>query len=209
MRTPRPHATPRASLRRPRSRAAAFGLGVALLGACGSPSQGARLAPEYNPDTGQLERLAYDANQNGVAESVSFFRGSRIERIEVDVDEDGRVDRWEHYGADGRLVKVGFSRRTDGRENAWSFADAAGAIQRIEIAAGDDPTRVTRTEYFEREALVRAEEDTDADGRVDKWEWYEQGRLARLAFSEPGGATRQEISYAADGSVQLASNAGQ
>jgi hypothetical protein len=30
--------------------------------------------------------------------------------------------------------------------------------------------------------LTRAEEDTDADGRIDRWEQYEGGALASVAF---------------------------
>ena len=44
----------------------------------------------------------------------------------VDQDEDGRIDRWEYYGPDRRLEKIGFSRAKDGIEDAWSFFDARG-----------------------------------------------------------------------------------
>ena len=39
-----------------------------------------------------------------------------------------------------------------------------------------------RTEFYEKGALARAEEDTDADGRVDKWERYESGALVSVSF---------------------------
>jgi hypothetical protein len=34
--------------------------------------------------------------------------GTRIDRIEIDRDEDGRIDRWERY-KDGKLATVGTS----------------------------------------------------------------------------------------------------
>lgn len=172
--------------------------------ACGGASQSSNavMQPDYNKETGQLERLRHDANGNGVAESTSYMDGGRIARIEIDLNEDGRIDRWEYYGADQRLEKVGFSRSSDGHEDAWSYADAAGTVMRVEIAAAPGE-RVTRTEYFDRGVLARAEEDTDADGVVDRWETYEQGRLARLAFSTVSGEPAHALVYAADGNVQL------
>jgi len=37
---------------------------------------------------------------------------------------------------------------------------------------------VNRTEFYEGGALARAEEDSDGDGRPDKWETYRDGALA-------------------------------
>jgi hypothetical protein len=172
--------------------------------ACGGPigSSGTEIHPEYNKDSGRLERLLHDANANGVAETVSDVDGDRIVRIEVDLDEDGRPDRWEYYGENHRLERVGFSRASDGHENAWSYADPTGAVVRIDIA-GEPDGRVTRIEHFDRGVLARAEEDTDADGTPDKWETYEQGRLARLAFGAAHGEPARALVYAADGTVRM------
>jgi hypothetical protein len=68
-------------------------------------------------------------------------------------------------------------------------------------------TRIVRVEFYERGALARVEEDTDGDGRIDKWETYGPGGgLAAVAFDAarrgrpdrrlvylPGGATRLEV----------------
>ena len=183
----------------------AFVLTAGLTTTCQSPADPPRTAiePVYNPDTGELTLLRHDANRNGIAETLSHMRGTKIVRIDVDIDEDGRVDRWEHYDAEQRLQKIGFSRAHDGREDAWSFADAAGAIARIEWAApGTD--RVTRTEHYEHGALVGAEEDSDANGAINRWETYDHGRLARLAFdAADADAATTVLTYRADGSVHV------
>jgi hypothetical protein len=41
---------------------------------------------------------------------------------------------------------------------------------------------VSRIEHFEKGALTRAEEDTDGDGRIDKWETYRESQLLVVAF---------------------------
>jgi len=183
-------------------RGAAAAVVAGLAAACGAPQE-PPLRPAYDSRTGRLETLAYDGNHNGIAEAVGHLEGSRIVRVEVDVDEDGRTDRWEYYGAGQQLEKVGFSRTGDGRENAWSYADPDGRVVRIEIAGGADPARITRTEHFHDEAIVRAEEDTDADGRVDKWETYRKGRLASLAFGDGAGVPVRALLYEEDGSVRF------
>jgi hypothetical protein len=173
----------------------------------GTPPQDGRIEPVYDKETGRLQLLRYDANHNGVADTFSYMNGSRVERIEIDVDEDGRIDRWEHYSDGGRLAKVGFSRAKDGREDAWSYAAPDGSISRIEVSSGGDGL-VSRTEHYDHERLVSAEEDTDRDGLTDKWESYESGRLARLAFdTRRSGAPTRTLVYEADGRVRIESGA--
>lgn len=195
----------------PRVARAAALVWVASLGAaCGRTSAppAGRVQPEYDKATGRLERLTYDANGNGTPDTFSEMDGSRVVLVEIDANEDGRIDRWEHYDADQRLEKIGVSRADDGREDAWSYLDDKGAVVRLDLSVGRDG-RVTRTEHYAGQSLVRAEEDTDANGTIDKWEEYADGRLARVAFDPSGtGAPTQALAYAADGSVHVESDAG-
>ena len=129
--------------------------------------------------------------------------GARVLRIEIDQDQDGKVERWEYYGPGQKLEKVGFSRSNDGKEDAWSYAAADGSISRIEIATRRDG-KISRTEHYEKDAPVRAEEDTNGDGKIDKWETFDAGRLASVAFdSTHRGAPDRRLVYAADGSVRI------
>ena len=49
-----------------------------------------------------------------------------------------------------------------------------------------------------------AEEDTDGDGAIDKWESYEAGRLASVAFdSMHRGRPDRRLTYSPDGSVKV------
>lgn len=166
-----------------------------------------RVAPKvesvYDPETRRLTLLRVDADRNGTAETRSHMSGNRVVRIEVDTDEDGLVDRWEHYAPDQTLTRVGFSRARDGYEDAWSYADASGQITRIEISATRDG-RVTRTEHFADARLTRVEEDADQDGHIDRWEAYEAGRLTQLSFDTSGaGRPTSTLMYLPDGSVEV------
>jgi hypothetical protein len=178
---------------------------IALItAACSGPSTPANnLEPVYNKKTGRLEVLKYDADGDGKFDTVSYMDGARIVRIEIDRDEDGKIDRWEYYGADQKLEKVGFSRANDGIEDAWSFSDASGAVVRIEVATKRDG-KPSRFEYYEKNVLARVEEDTDGDGRIDKWETYDGKRLASVAFDlQHRGSPDRRVVYGTDGSARM------
>jgi hypothetical protein len=196
----------------PRPTEARIGRSVSVLalllaiGGCGQArTSSGGIEPVYQPDTGALTMLKHDADANGTVDTFSYMQGSRISRIEIDRDQDGRIDRWEHYGPSQTLERVGFSRARDGHEDAWSYADAAGRIVRVEIDTRRDG-RVSRTEHYEADVLARAEEDTDGDGRTDRWEAYDGGRLTRISFDTAhAGVPTHTLTYDADGSARVTS----
>jgi hypothetical protein len=178
-----------------RFRSALILLLALISAACGDDTNhSARNAiqPVYNTQTGRLELLKYDANGNHKPDTFSYMNGAQILRIEIDPDEDGRIDRWEYY-VDGALVRLAVSTRHDGK--------------------------ATRMEFFEGNLLARAEEDTDFDGHIDKWETFDAaGRMSSVAFDTthqgradrrlmygPGGTARVEIDRSGAGVWQPAS----
>ena len=175
-----------------------------LMAACGAaPTSRNRIEPTYNEKTGKLETLKYDADGDGKFDTFSYMDGARIVRIEIDRDGDGKVDRWEYYGPGQKLEKVGFSRANDGIEDAWSFFDVRGAVVRIETSTTRD-RKPNRFEYYADNVLTHAEEDTDGDGRIDKWETYDGGRLASVAFdTRHRGTADRRLVYAKDGSARM------
>ena len=161
-----------------------------------------RIHPAYDQKTGKLRQLTYDSDHNGKTDTWSYMDGSRVLRIEIDKNEDGRIDRWEYYSNDQRLEKIGISRSNDGKVDSWLFSGADGTIARIELSLMRDG-RVDRTEYYEAGVLTRAEQDTDGDGRVDKWETYDgRGALANVAFdTKKRGVPDRRLVYRDDGSL--------
>ena len=162
-----------------------------------------KIEPTYNKKTGRLELLRYDSNGNGRFDTFSYMDGARIVRIEIDQDEDGKIDRWEYYAPGQKLEKVGYSRAQDGVEDTWSFADANGVVERVETSTKRN-RKADRVEHYDKDVLVRAEEDTDGDGRFDKWETYDGTRLTSVAFDTTHrGTPDRRLIYHADGSVRI------
>jgi hypothetical protein len=189
---------------RPFFAAAIFMASSLVLPSCGgppSPQLGTGIQAVYDPATGRLQQLRLDSDKNGTVDTVSYMDGTRVIRIEVDKDEDGRVERWEYYGPERQLEKVGFSRANDGKEDAWSFNGLDGSVVRIDISTERDG-RVTRTEHYQNGVLTRAEDDDDRDGRADRWETYDGGRLASVAFDTTHrGTPDRRLVYGADGAA--------
>jgi hypothetical protein len=178
-----------------------------------------RITPEYDR-SGKLQLLKYDSKGNGQVDTWSYMDGARVVRIEIDKDGNGSIDRWEYYDANQKIEKIGSSRLNDGKADAWSFAGPDGAIARIEISTHRND-KIDRIEYYEHAVMVRAEEDGDGDGRPDKWETYDSGRLTTVAFDTshrgvpdrrltygPGGTATMEVDRSGDGRfVPLAADA--
>jgi hypothetical protein len=164
---------------------------------------------KYDPVSGRLKELAFDTTKNGRNDSVGFMDGTHVQRIEVDEDEDGKVDRWEFYGAGRRLERLGFSRQRNGVLDAMALYGEAGDVERIEISTRSDGL-FNRTEFYQSGSLARVEEDTNGDGRIDKWETFaidprgpagQSGPIVTASFDDlfRGTPTRRLV-YLPDGS---------
>jgi antitoxin component YwqK of YwqJK toxin-antitoxin module len=152
--------------------------------------------PTYDAKTGKLTELTYDRNKNGRIDTWTAMDGTKPLRTRIDLDEDGKIDRWEYYDDKGGLAKVGFSRKNDGKVDAWAYAAPDGKLSRVEISSTGDEQTIDRWEFYEGGNLVRAEEDFDRNGRVDRWETYANGVLETAAMDENGdGRPDRRLTY--------------
>ena len=165
---------------------------VLLAAAVPGCSRGSSNDPKavYDPQTGALRALAYDVNHTGRNDAVMYMDGTRIQRIELDADGNGKVERWDFYGQDGKLARVGLSQKNDGVMDAEALYTEGGALARLRISTKRDG-RFDRTEFYENNLLVRSEDDTNGDGKPDKWDTYE------VQPDAPAGAPRTSITSTA------------
>ena len=150
--------------------------------------------PTYDAATGKLTELTFDANKNGKIDTWTEMDGNRPVRSRVDRNEDGRVDRWEYYDAAGKLHKVGFSRTGEDKPDAWAYPNADGRILRIEASSSGDEARIDRWEEYGDGPtnadgvgpLRQVVQDTNGDGKRDKWERYGNNLVVAVEFDENG-----------------------
>ena len=186
-----------------------LGISVTMLlaaAACSKPPPdpaAGGLKPTYDKTTGKLAQLASDRNRNGVLDTWTDMDGARPLRSRIDQDEDGKIDRWEYYGEQGQLLKVGFSRTNDSTPDSWSFPDPDGTIARVEISSKADEKAIDRWEFYTGNRLVRVEQDSNGDGRADMWEIYEGAALKTAAYDEDSdGKPDRRLTYN-DGQLAL------
>ena len=141
---------------------------VAAFNGCGDAPREQRVQAEYDKTTGKLSQLTVDVTKDGKPNITSYMDGSKFLRIEIDTNEDGKIDRWEYYSADQKLERVGFSRANDGTADAWAFHRPDGSIERVEVSTKRDgkPNRTSST----RKGRWHEPGRYNGDGRVDKWE---------------------------------------
>jgi hypothetical protein len=146
---------------------------------------GPAITPVYNEDTNRLERLTSDRNGDGKVDTWAYMDGRVLRRIDIDRDADDVVDRVEHY-----LLPP----------NPDPRAPLGGVqIATVEESAGPDRL-VVRREQYEAGVLDRVEEDSDADGRMDRWEEHVDGRLYRVTFDlHKRGIADRRMTYAGGG----------
>jgi hypothetical protein len=103
----------------------------------------------YGP-TGKLERALSDADGDGVAEAIVYYRSDgKPERSELDTDGDHAIDRWETLRRDGTVAVSAHSRRGGGLPDAWAYVDEDGFVYQNDFDDDGDGT-VDRTEYKKR-----------------------------------------------------------
>jgi hypothetical protein len=156
----------------------------------------------YYDSLGQLARILNDTNGDGRPDRIAHYKdGKTIFLIELDLDHDGWIDRWEHYDPSGRLVKVGQWRRARGKEDTWTSLGADGQPTRVDNDDDGDGL-VDRADVLRAGQVVSVEIDADRDGRIDRWQVWEKGRLRREDLDTDGdGKPDRRISYDARGKV--------
>lgn len=145
--------------------------------------------PGYDVFTGRLVQLSADQNGDGRIDQWTYLDGTRPLRGEADADADGRIDRWEYFDAQSALVAIGTSSRNDGIEDTWTRPAAPDGEVHVTHSRRRDRS-LDRHEFYRGQSLVRAEEDTNADGAIDRWDRYEGGVLREAAFDTTFAAGR-------------------
>ncbi len=173
---------------------------ILLAAACAGPPDLDRARPSYDPFTSKLIQLSADTNRDGRLDQWTFLDGNRPMRGEADTDRDGRVDRWEYFNEAAQLVRVGSSSANDGIEDTWTYVQPIDGASRVDRSRSRD-RHVDRREYMKGEVLMRAEEDTNADGRIDRWDRYEAGVLREADYDTSFAAARPDrrLRYDAQG----------
>jgi hypothetical protein len=159
----------------------------------------------YYDTLGQLVRILNDTNGDGRPDRIAHYQdGKAIFLIEIDLDHDGWIDRFEHYDAAGTLAKVGQWRRDRGKADTWTLFGPDGQPARVEHD-DDGDGRPDRADVMRAGQVVGVEIDADRNGHMDRFQVWEGGRLTREDLDTDGdGKPDRRITYDARGRVLTA-----
>lgn len=166
--------------RQPKALVIAMGLTVFV--GCAAGAQQRRSVPSYDDFSGRLIQLTADQNGDGRTDQWTYLDGVRPIRGEADTDGDGRIDRWEYFDIASGLTRVGTSSRGDGVEDTWTYPTPSRDGESIVVTSRHRDRVFDHRQFFLGQALVRIEDDTNSDGRIDQWERYEGSVLREAAF---------------------------
>ena len=160
----------------------------------------AGVRPRYDKTTGKLTELTLDCQPQRPCRHVDRHgrRPSAPDLASI-ANEDGKVDRWEYYDSQaGKLIKVGFSRKDDGKPDAWAFAGPDGRDR----AGSRSRRRVTRRRSIAGSITIttgahpRWKRIPTAMAAADKWETYRAGVLTTASSTRTGdGRPDRRLTY--------------
>jgi len=149
---------------------------------------------------GKLTRLLYDQNGDKKADVVMlFYPNGKPRQVEADSDFDGKIDRWQYYSEKGVAEKEGYSRAGNATPDTWQYFDVKGNITRREIDENGDG-KVDRVENFQNGRVAAVGIDSDGDGKIERWQTWVGGRMVSEEIDSDGdGISDRRLRYGANG----------
>ena len=135
---------------------------------------------------GTLRQMKFDSNGDHKPDVFAYFSGRNTpDRLEIDENRDGTIDRWEEYNAEGVMVRFATSKKGRIPDRFVEIDPVTKATLRVETDADHDGKR-ERVEFFVGGRLSRAEIDTDGDGKRDRIQDWSPGYLASEEIDRDG-----------------------
>lgn len=155
----------------------------------------------FDLDTHAVVRRVIDRNQDGVSDRIITYQGLGAARIEeMDTDFDGRVDRWDTFGATGQRLRSATA-RGGARADRVATYDHRGLLERVETDADLDGV-FEIIQIHESGRLAETRVDTDRNGRTDRIQDFRAGYLAFEDFdTNEDGRSDLRLNFARDGSL--------
>ncbi len=96
-----------------------------------------------------------DADNDGNPEMLAYYSETGLKEKKIDNNSDGKTDRIESYNSDGKVIKIAKDVGSVGMMNIYWYLDS-------------------------NEEAVRAEKDTNLDGKIDAWFHFSKGQVTSV-----------------------------
>jgi hypothetical protein len=116
------------------------------------------------------EVVTSDFNRDGKPDGWSYMAGSRIEKQEIDLNFDGRVDAVYIYDEGGKVVEEALDTNYDGKMDNWRFYKNGKVV--LDKLDSDFDGTIDLWVYVDRGGIYRIERDWNGDGQPDNASVY-------------------------------------
>jgi hypothetical protein len=116
-------------------------------------------------------RKENDTNYDGSIDTWTLYEAGVVVEIWRDNSGNGKPDEWERYGRDGHMQAREVDRNFDGNPDAFFLF--AGGVLVEERHDGNHDGNLARIVHYAERRIVRTEEDTTGDGRIDTWTHFQ------------------------------------
>ena len=107
-----------------------------------------------------------DVNKDGDIDGWSYMNGGYIERQEIDMNFDGRIDSVFMYERDGRVKEEILDTNYDGKMDNWRYYNGGEVVK--DSIDSDFDGKIDVWFYIDRGRVIKMEEDTTGDGNPDR-----------------------------------------
>jgi antitoxin component YwqK of YwqJK toxin-antitoxin module len=135
-------------------------------------------------ETGRIERLEIDSNADGVMDRFQYFEDQQIVRIEADTDHDRKIDCREYLKA-GKRIRQELLSNDSGRVVQVSEFDSVGRIVEIRKNTTEDDLFDSIYSYKDGKLFLFAQ-DTDGDGKPNISQTYNDDKPVYRSIDDNG-----------------------
>lgn len=137
-----------------------------------------------------LSVTSVDLNDDGKPDQW-VYKGAtpKAGRIERDMNFDGRPDMWQYKNDKDVIVEQEIDLDKDGGVDVVLYHNDDGVLERKALSLGFGQKFTVFKYYNLKGELLRAEQDEDGNGVIDRWDYYEDGNVNRVGWDENGDGT--------------------
>jgi hypothetical protein len=114
---------------------------------------------------GYSEPVTSDFNRDGNPDAWSYFSGDKIEKQEIDINYDGKIDTVYLYDGEGKVAEEALDTDYDGKIDNWrTYKNGKIVLDKVDSNLDG---RVDLWVYVDKGGIYRIERDVDGDGEPD------------------------------------------
>jgi hypothetical protein len=119
---------------------------------------------------GYSEPVTSDFNRDGNPDAWSYFSGDKIEKQEIDINYDGKIDTVYLYDGEGKVAEEALDTNYDGKIDNWrTYKNGKIVLDKVDSNLDG---RVDLWIYVDKGGIYRIEKDVDGDGKPDDTSAY-------------------------------------